>query len=305
MSGGARVAVVVLSWNGREYTLACLRSLSEATYRPLELLCVDNGSTDGSADAVAAAFPEVRLLRLPTNLGFAGGMNAGLRAALDAGADAVLTLNNDTVVEPGFVEPLADALAADPLAAAACAQVLFADPPDRVWYAGARWRARRGHHGRHLGHGRPRLPSVSPPFATERACAGAMLVPRAMLAHVGLFDEALFAYAEDVDWSLRARRAGLRVLVVPASVVRHRVSAASGGASAPATIYYNLRNGLTVAERHAPLGRGGTWLRRVEAVAAHAVQALLAGRRGDGLRAVREGWRDFRRGRLGPRQGQA
>jgi GT2 family glycosyltransferase len=295
----------VLSWNGREDTLACLGSLAACTYRPLDLLCVDNGSSDGSADAIADTHPAVQLVRLARNLGFAGGMNAGLRAALDAGADAVITLNNDMVVEPGFVEPLVAVVASDPLAAAACSQVLFAEPPDRVWYAGARWRPRRGHHGRHLGHGGPPLDAATLPFATDRACAGAMLAPRTALERVGLFDEALFAYAEDVDWSLRAREAGLRVLVVPASVVRHRVSAASGGASSPATIYYGLRNGLVVAERHAPLGRVGTAVRRVEALAASTAQVLLAGRRPGGLRAVWEGWRDLRRRRLGPRGGTA
>jgi GT2 family glycosyltransferase len=305
MSEAPRVAVIVLSWNGREDTLACLGSVSRSTYRPLDLVCVDNGSSDGSADAVAAAFPEARLVRLPQNLGFAGGMNAGLHAALEAGADAVLTLNNDMVVDSRFVEPLVDALAADPLAAAACSQVLFADPPDRVWYAGARWRPRRGHHGRHSGYGGPPLDDATPAFVTERACAGAMLSPRAALERVGVFDESLFAYAEDVDWSLRAREVGLHVLVVPASVVRHRVSAASGGESSPGTIYYGLRNGLVVAERHVPLGRVGTALRRAEAVAASTAQVLRAGRRREGLLAVLQGWRDARRRRLGPRGGTA
>jgi GT2 family glycosyltransferase len=294
------VSVVVLSWNGREDTLACLGSLASVTHHPLSVICVDNGSTDGSPEAVAAAFPAVRLLRLPRNAGFAGGMNAGIREALESGADHVLTLNNDTLVDPGFVEPLAAATGAG--VAAACAQVLFADPPDRVWYAGARFRPRRGYQGRHLHYGRPPLAPTLPPYETDRACAGAMLVPRPVLERVGLFDESLFAYGEDVDWSLRARRAGLRVLVVPASVVRHKVSAASGGEGSPATVYYDLRNGLTVAERHAPLGRIGTLYRRAEAVAAHAAQAVLFSRaRASARRAVRDGWRDFRRGRLGER----
>ena len=128
-----------------------------------------------------------------------------------------------------------------------------------------------------------------------------MLISRASAERVGLFDEELFAYAEDVDWSLRARGAGKHVLVAPASVVRHRVSAASGGESSPPTLYYDLRNGLTVAERHAPLGELGTAMRRAEAVAAHSIQALLSGDRRAGLAAVRDGWRDFRGGKLGPR----
>ena len=283
---------------------ACGRS-ARVTYRPFSVLVVDNGSSDGSADAVAAEHPEVSLVRLPENRGFAGGMNAGIRAALAEGADAVLLLNNDMEVEPDFVEPLVAALVADPRAGAACAQILFAGEPPRIWYAGAAFNPRRGHHGRLVGYGRPPLAPETPPYETDRACGGAMMWTASAFEQVGPFDEGLFAYSEDTDWSLRARRAGLHVLVVPASVVRHAVSASSGGESSPATLYYNVRNSLVVAERWAPLGTVGTWLRRAETVAAHAAQALRSHRRAEGLRAVVEGWRDFRRGRLGARGGSS
>jgi GT2 family glycosyltransferase len=301
VSAPPTAAAVVLSWNRREDTLACLESLEAATYPALRIVCVDNGSSDGSADAVASRFPDTLVRRLPTNLGFAGGMNEGIRAALEDGAEHVFLLNNDMLVEPGFMEPLVAALAVDPGAAAACSQVVLAGSPDRTWYAGARFRPRRGYHGRHVRYGEPPLPPSVPAYTTERACAGAMLVTRSVLERVGLFDDALFAYGEDVDWSLRARSHGLHVLVVPASVVSHKVSASSGGESSPATIYYNLRNGLVVSERWAPLGRAGTIMRRVEAVLAHVAQALLfSPRRVKALRAVRAGWRDFRRGHFGP-----
>ena len=124
---------------------------------------------------------------------------------------------------------------------------------------------------------------------------------QAVFVTIQIFDEDLFAYAEDTDWTLRAERSGLHALVVPASVVHHAVSASSGGESSPATIYYALRNSLVVSERWAPLGPLRTWLRRLEAVAAYSVQALRSHRRVDGLRAVSEAWRDVRRHRLGPR----
>jgi GT2 family glycosyltransferase len=122
-----------------------------------------------------------------------------------------------------------------------------------------------------------------------------------VLEKVGLFDPALFAYSEDTDWSLRAREAGLRHYVVPSSRVRHKVSAASGGESSPTALYYDLRNALVVAERHAPLASPGTWRRRVGQVAAHLAQALRSRRRREGVAAVAEAWRDFRAGRLGSR----
>jgi len=301
VSASLRVTAIVLSWNGRERTLACLRSLERVTYRPFSVLVVDNGSSDGSADAVAGRHPDVSLLRLPENLGFAGGMNAGIRAAFADGADAFLLLNNDMEVEPGFVEPLVAAVVGDPSCAVACAQILFDGEPPRIWYAGARFNRHRGYSGRNTGYGQLPLPPATPPYPTDRACGGAMFVAREVSGRVGLFDDDLFAYAEDTDWSLRARQKGLHCLVVPESVVRHAVSGSSGGESSPTSIYYSLRNSLVVAERWAPLGPTRTWLRRLEAVAAHTAQVLLAGRRADGLRAVRAAWRDFRRGQLGPR----
>lgn len=300
---GARLTVpvtaVVLSWNGKDDTLACLESLEQATYPELSVVVVDNASTDGSPEAVAAEFPEVRLLRLDENRGFAGGVDAGLAAALDGDPEHVLLLNNDATVEPGFLEPLVEAASADGVGAA-CAQILDAATA-MIWYAGARYDPRRGHQGRHTGYGRPRLPAEAAPYETDRACGGAMLIPRTALEQVGPLDEALFAYAEDVDWSLRARAAGLRIVVVPASVVHHRVSMSSGGASSPDSIYYALRNGLVVAERSAPLGRFGTARRRAAAAAAFALQALGSASRAAGVRAVRAGLRDARRRRLGPR----
>jgi GT2 family glycosyltransferase len=273
------VTAVVLSWNGREDTLACLASLEA---EPVTPLVVDNGSSDGSVEAVRERGVEV--VENGRNLGFAGGMNVGIRLALERGAAHVLTLNNDVEVEPGFLAPL---LAAGDVA---CPQILFGDGRT-VWYAGARWDPRAGYHGRNTGYGVP--PVAGSPYETDRACGGALLASREAWERVGLFDESLFAYAEDTDWSLRARALGYRIRVVPASVVRHKVSASSGGEGSPTSIYFTLRNSLRVAERHAPLGRVGTARRRAVAVGAHALQALLSRRRLAGLRAVLRAVRDL------------
>jgi len=298
-SGPPLVAVVLLSWNGCEDTLACLRSLARVEYERLDVLVVDNASSDGSAEAVAREFPGVDLVRNDSNLGYAGGMNVGIRRALEVGADAVLLLNNDTEVEPGFLLPLLAAMERNPRAGALCPKILYADS-GLVWYAGAEFDPRRGYNGRITGNREPseRHTSVR---VTDRAAGAAMLVPRAALERIGLLDEPLFAYGEDAAWSLRARAAGFTLLVVPESVVRHRVSAASGGESSPDTIYYSTRNLLTVCERAAPLDLFGTWRRRAVLVTAHLVQAARSPARAQGMRAALAGFRDFRRGRLGPR----
>jgi GT2 family glycosyltransferase len=295
------VAVIVLSWNRREDTLACLRSLARVDYPRLLLLVVDNGSTDGTAAAVGREFSGVEVLQLEANLGFADGNNAGIRRALELGADHVLVLNNDVEVDPAFVTGLVAEAISQPDAGALTPKILYFEPPDLIWFAGASFDPRSGYNGRQRGyreHDDGRFDQV---VETDRVCGAAMLVPRAVLERVGVFDGALFAYSEDTDWSLRAREAGYRLYVVPASKVWHKISVSSGGESSPTTLYYGLRNTIAVCERHAPLGPAGTWRRRLVLLAAHVVQALLSNRKREGLAAVAQGWRDLRAGRFGQR----
>lgn len=283
-----QLVAVVLSYNGREDTLAALASL-----RGIDTVVVDNGSSDGSADVVAERFPEVELVRAGVNLGFAAGNNVGIRRALDRGADWMLLLNNDAEVEPGLVDALAAAAAARPDAGVLACKVLFADS-DRLWYAGAGFDSYLGR-SRHARFGKPDGPGEL--GETGRATGAAMAVSRAAIEAAGLLDEELFLYAEDLEWCLRIREAGFAVVYVPGARVRHRVSAAAGGAGSPTTAYYETRNMLAVVERHRPLPRGLTGLRRGLVVAPR----VLAGRSPRSAWAAIRGWRDYRRGRMGRR----
>jgi len=295
------VAVVVLSWNGRADTLACLASLAAADYPELAPIVVDNGSSDGVGEAIAAAFPAVEVIRSEENLGFAEGSNLGMRRALERGAGHVLLLNNDVEVDPGFVGALVEEARRRPDAGALCSKILYLDPPDLIWFAGASFDPRSGYNGRQRGYREQDDGRFDAVVETDRACGASMLVPRTVLERVGLFDPELFAYSEDTEWSLRARRAGYRHYVVPASRVWHKVSVASGGESSPATLYYDLRNTLEVCERYAPLGPLASARRRAVLVAAHLAQALLSRRRRQGLVAVWQGYRDQRAARFGQR----
>jgi GT2 family glycosyltransferase len=301
MSAGPLVVCVVLSWNRRDDTLACLASLEQSTHEPTRVVVVDNASTDGTVDAVAAAFPSVDIVRNAENLGFAGGNDVGLQWALDAGADHVLVLNNDVEVEPTTVTRLLEAASSLPAVGAVNPKILFAEPPGRIWFAGARFDPRRGYNGRQRGYGRLDGPDYATTVETDRACGAAMLLPREALQAVGRFDEELFLYSEDTDWSLRAKAAGYRLYVVPEARVLHHVSASAGGESSPTTLYYGMRNAIVVCERHAPLGALGTWRRRLVLLGAHVVQAVRSEQPRAGLAAVRDGWRDARAVRLGPR----
>jgi len=287
-----QLIAVVLNWNGGDDTLAALGSLVG-----VETVCVDNGSTDGSDRAIEERFPDVELVRTGQNLGFAGGNNVGIERALERGADWVLLLNNDAVADAGLPDALAAAAAARPDAGVLACKVYFAEPSDVLMYAGGEVRLGLGYWGRQAGFGRRDDGSFDTVRDTGRATGAAMAVSRAAIERAGPLDESLFLYGEDAEWCIRIRKAGFAIVFVPAARAWHVGSAATGGLKSPASLYYDTRNLIAVAERHRPLPRGARALRRGVVVGAH----LLLARNAAGVRAVLAGWRDARRGRLGPR----
>jgi GT2 family glycosyltransferase len=255
------LAVIVLNWNGLADTRALLPTLSRCRVPEgwrARVMVVDNGSSDGSAAAISAEFPEVELLALGENRRFAGGNNEGLRRALGAGADAAMLLNNDTEADPELYARLLLALEQDPLAGAAAPLIYFGAPTDRIWYAGASCSTALGHSA-HRGLRARDTGQYRAVEATGYLTGCCLLATRAAWTKVGLLDERYFIYAEDADWSLRAREAGYRLLFVPGARLWHKVSASSG-AQSPFKIYHRLRANYSMFARHARgLGRV-TWL---------------------------------------------
>jgi GT2 family glycosyltransferase len=284
-----KLVAVVLNWNGGDDTPRAVESL-----RGVDTIVVDNGSTDGSDAAVEAL--DVELIRTGANLGFAGGNNVGIRRALERGADWVLLLNNDAVADPGLPAALERAAAARPDAGLLACKIFLRD--DVLQYAGADFNAALGYSGRLTGYGERDDGRWDALRDVGRADGAAMAASRAAIERVGLLDEELFAYVEDVDWSLRMRAAGFAVVFVPDAKVWHRGSGSTGGAASTTNLYYATRNTLVVAERARPLPPGLRALRRGVVVGTH---LLRAGTRSEARAAVWEGWRDFRRGARGMR----
>jgi GT2 family glycosyltransferase len=274
---GRDVWIVVLNWNRCAETLACLASLARADLGGATVVVVDNGSRDGSAAAVRTRFPEVRLIALDENRGFAGGCNVGIRAALDGDAGAVLLLNNDTEVAADFLEPMLAVLNRRRWAAAVSGAVFRADSPqvlDCAWleiYFGHGIVRRRGVNAL-PGEGFDRIQPIS-------AGVGSFLLLRAAaLRQVGLLDEAYFAYHEEVDWCFRAQKAGLVVYYQPYARVWHHGSSSTAPHTRPAPrrargdrpqlpnpiplswnpvrTYLGARNAVRFVRRH------GSWLRQ-------------------------------------------
>ncbi len=248
--GPLPVAAVVLNWNGMADTQRCVRSLLSPGGAD-RVFVVDNGSRGGEAEALRAAFaedPRVELVPLPRNRGFAGGVNEGARRALAAGAEALLLFNNDATALPGMVERLRAALSADPGASAAGPLVLLDDGTGRAWFAGGRIVVPLGQ-VLHPGYGRPAdsLPRETRSVQFLSFCA--VLVRRGAWEGTGPLEEEFFAYGEDADWCLRARRAGGRLLIVPEAEALHRGGGTAGHRS-PLQAYLLARARVLLVGRH-------------------------------------------------------
>ena len=206
----------------------------------------------------------------------------------------MLLLNNDAVAEPGLAEALERAAAARPDAGLLACLILDED--------GARCStpARRSTRGSAT-PAASRRRRLRRSATSGRADGAAVAVSRAAADRVGLLDEALFLYVEDVDWSLRVRAAGFAVVLVPDALVRHKGSASTGGRASTTNLYYDTRNTIVVGERTPRCRRGLRGLRRAVVVGAHLAQAAPHPARRDAARAVLAGWRDARAGRLGQR----
>lgn len=243
--------LVVLNWNGREDTLALLSDLASANLPDTTLLVVDNGSSDGTLDAVHEGFPDVRTLQTGDNLGYAGGNNRGIELALSEGAQVVGVLNNDTRVPVGFWPPLVAAARSGDVAVSP--DIRYAGDVDRSWFFGGRAAAHEGL-ARHLQPNEQ--PSRDRQHLTETLTGCCLVATAATWRRVGLFDEGLFLVFEDADWSLRARQRAVTLLLEPASRIEHKVSRSFIGQQDGAGLYYYCRNGAIFASRW--LGPAGT-----------------------------------------------
>lgn len=239
------VSVVIVNYNGWELLRDCLTSLAHQERPADEIIVVDNGSSDGTVDRLPQAFPEVRLIPSPVNLGFAKGNNLGIARAH---GEVVILLNNDTVADPGFVRALVEPLERDARIGAVASTMVFSSRPDIVASAGIEVYADGLALDRGLGLQRSDLSGETPVFG---ASAGAAAYRRTAVDEVGRFPEAFFMYLEDVDLAWRLRLAGWDVVHAPDAVVEHHYSASAIEGS-PAKRRFLARNRLWVIARCMP-----------------------------------------------------
>lgn len=245
------VYCVILNLNGGDWLLETLDSVTQMTYPNFKVMVVDNGSTDGSQQAIRSRYLEMVLIENEKNLGFGEGNNVGIRYALDQGADWVLLLNNDILVDPSLLTELMQAGALGGKIGILGPKIYYQAEPTKLWYAGGQINYFTGltsHRGlREEDHGQ-----YDRRQETDYVTGCALLIHREVLQEIGLFDAAYYpAYAEDADLCVRAKRAGYRILYVPQAKLWHKVSMSSGGGLTPLKTRLKVEHSLIFFKRYA------------------------------------------------------
>ena len=247
-----KVIIVVLNYNGKADTLACLESLSKVRYSNFETVLVDNASQDGSTDAVRKKFPQVQIIRNRQNLGYAEGNNRGIDWALKNRADYILILNNDTTVIKNFLKELIKVAEKYPKAILFSPQLRYPSVPPRIWYAGGRMFWPIGQLKLYKRGVLVKKIKNRGPFEVNFVSGAAFFVRAKAFEKLGKFDPKFFLYWEETDWCARAQKAHKKFIYVPSSIVYHKEGATTGGPKNAKNYYYFYRNNLLFARKNLP-----------------------------------------------------
>ena len=242
---------VILNTNRRQDTLACLGSIADSTYPNQKTIVLDNSSTDGSVESIRSAFPQVRIVELVQNLGYAGNNNLGIKEALSMGADWIYVLNEDTILAPDCTEKLVSAADADSRTGIAGPMVYHHEEPGVIQSAGVmlngKWRSY------HLGQNEEDHGQFPAPRPVDCVSGCAMLVRRKLIEQVGMLDERFYYYWEETEWCIRAKKNGWNILQVPEAKLWHK-GVQLDYQPKPSVTYYDTRNWLLLlSKHHAPL----------------------------------------------------
>lgn len=246
-----RIAVIILTWNRVDDIVTCLESFADVHYPNLEVVVVDNNSADDTVATMRARYAWTTLIVNDDNLGYVGGNNVGIRYALGHGADYVFILNSDTKMMPTCLDELVRVMQSDPRIAIAGAKNLYMQNPAFTWgkYGVLNWGPMLVRtHGRFV-----RDYVEASPKDVDWVIGNGCMMSREALETVGIFDEAFFQVNEDVDWCVRARKLGYRVVYVDTAAIHHR-GASSADLSKPIVFSYGYflgRNAIMFARKHA------------------------------------------------------
>ncbi len=288
----ARVLAIVVNWRQPEMTVSCVQALRQLQPIGPQVLVIDNGSGDGSLDIFGRELPDVDLLLLPENRGFAVGANTGLRRAIETGFQYALLINNDAFPATDMLARLMAETTSE--IALLSPKILYESEPEIIWFAGGRQHPMLLEL-RDRGLGELDGPDWQESRDVDYLIGTCLLVNLDAARQVGLLDERYFMYYEDLDWSIRFHQAGYRLRLVADARLYHRISASSGGVDSPLRRYHLARSGVLFFHRH---GRQG-WLWaiiffRIGSAIKMVSRLLLQGQPGSALaylRGLQDGFR--------------
>jgi len=296
-----KVFIIILNWNGWRDTIECIESLKKLNYPNYEVVIVDNGSTDESPQILPQKFPKIKLIETGKNLGFAGGNNVGIKYALEKSADYILLLNNDALVDSGFLKESVRVGESDQKIGILGPKIYFYDTEtnkktNKIWFAGGKINKILTK-GTHINYGQ--IDKYDGRLRTVDYITGcAILVKREVIKKIGPMNEDYFLYYEDADWCLRARKRGFKCVLVPKAKIWHKCSRSAQEGS-PSYIYYHSRNGLMLARYNGSLFiRLAAYLQSLWILAKQIIKLAIPSKR-IWARAVIRGIMDFYRGRVG------
>ena len=244
------VNLFVLNWNGRDLTLDCLSSLEKVIYPNVKIHIIDNGSSDNSVVSIRNKFPDYEIIELAENYGFAKGNNTGFQSVKQK-ADYTIFLNNDTIVDPNFIDPLVNELEAISNVKQTAPKIFYEDKKEYIWFAGGIISLWTGVI-RHSGIRKKDSSKFSQKRKIDYATGCCVCMRTVDFESIGMFDESFLLYGEDVDLSLRFSNQGGEILFVPESKIWHKVSASLGGQSAFGKWKRKLSGKMKLVRKHIP-----------------------------------------------------
>jgi hypothetical protein len=289
---------IILNTNRREDTLECLHSLATQTYSDQQIIVLDNHSTDGSVQAIQDAFPEVQMIAIQENLGYAGNNNVGIVEALKQQADWILVLNEDTVLAEDCLEKMVQVGESDPQTGIVGPMVYHHNEPGVIQSAGGI--LTKNWNGLHLGQNETDTGQFAEPYVVDWISGCAIMLRRKVIEQVGMLDERFFYYWEETEWCVRTGKAGWRLMLAPEAKIWHK-GVQRNYTPKPSLSYYDTRNHLLLLYKHrAPIGaKLSAWFQIVRTLVSWTVRPKWRSKL-EHRNAMWRGALDFLRQRFGP-----
>lgn len=290
------IYIILVNFNGIKLTEDCVDSIYQSKYDSskykVNIVVVDNGSKRDETQYLKQKYKDLILIRSEENLGFAGGNNLGINKAMAKGADYVLLINNDTVLDEYMLQRLFENAQ---LNVVLTSKILYYNKPNTIWGEGGKidWKKGNSYNGKI----NQKDDHAVKKYYCEFTSGCCMFIPCNVIKKVGLLNSDYFMYCEDTEYCIRLKKAGIKIMVIPTAILYHKVSMSSGGEDSPFSIYYMTRNRLSLIKEYSNMFSSDAWLFSLVSRYVRMFQFLLTDKQKG--QAIKLALHDYRIGRTG------